>query len=309
MEMTQQERIASVAEAIAKANDAPAIAVEEQLEQPAIEAEKAAPVESEDDHEEEDTEESAISDDGDDTAAHPKKYKGVGKRINELTREKHEALRRAEAEAAEKEYWRKLVLANQRPADANAQQENALGKPTLEQFNYDQEAYQEARDKWVFEQVEQRVMERINAAEETKKRQEKTSAFQKQIEEIENESPGAWERALSAPISFSQTMLEVLQESPIGARVGVYLTENLDEAFAISQLPPIRQTAALGQIEERLKAKLSAPRQKPSAPPQKPITKAPAPPPVMQSAATIKKPISQWTVEDHIEAVRANQTR
>ena len=305
-----QERIKSVAEAIAKAHEGSAeaptpVVAEEEVNEEIV----AAPVESEDDHEEEDTEESAGSD-GEDATAHPKKNKGVGKRINELTKDKHEALRAAEAERAEKEYWRQLALKAQQPqAEAPAQQ--ATDKPTREQFGYDEEAYQEARDKWVVEQAKKSWIEEAQAAETNRKMQEKASSFSKQIAEIEQENPGAWRQALSAPITFSETMLEVLQDSPVGARVGVYLAENLDEALAITQLPPYRQAAALGQIEERIKTSQKAKSAPPTsiAQPQKAVTRAPAPPPVVQSAAPVKVPLEQWGVAGHIAALRAKQSR
>ena len=75
-------------------------------------------------------EDDSDSDEGDDA---PKKSKKIQKRIDEITKARREAER-------ERDFWR--LQAEQRAA---AETQQSVGqKPTLEQFDYDQEQYLEA---------------------------------------------------------------------------------------------------------------------------------------------------------------------
>jgi len=120
----------------------------------------AAPV-VEDDDGEEDTEATAAPDRDD--APAPRQKKDVGKRINELTREKYEALREAEELRRENEALRNPQ--SRQPQQAKPAQADTPDKPTLEAFDFDQEAYSEALADW---KVEQKFAEREKAAEQQK---------------------------------------------------------------------------------------------------------------------------------------------
>ena len=76
-------------------------------------------------------EDDSDSDEGEDA---PKKSKKIQKRIDEITKARREAER-------ERDFWR--LQAEQRAA-AESQQYSVGQKPTLEQFDYDQEQYLEA---------------------------------------------------------------------------------------------------------------------------------------------------------------------
>jgi len=250
-----------------------------------------------DDHEE-DTDESATSD-GDDPAAPKRQNKGVGKRINELTREKHEERRARETAEAEAAYWRQQV---QQPNPRQPEPtQTANGRPTLEQYGYDQNAYEDARDAWVIGQAKQSWQAEQAQAYQAQKQQEKTSTFQSRLAAFEKESPGAWNEAVAAPLPTTPIMLEAIQESEVGPKLGVYLANHLDEALAISRMAPLNQAIAMGRIE----AKLSTPT--PSAPPRPTVTRAPAPPPVLQSGAPAGISPSRMGIEDHIAAVIAQK--
>lgn len=245
--------------------------------QPEAEAPEAEEVES---GEADTNEESAPSED-----APERKNKGVGKRINELTREKYEAIRKAEALEA------KLREVEAQKAEAAAAVPSRP-KPTLESCNYDPEAFAEAVAEWKIEQT--------FAAREAKAReyQQKTVAeqraqeFTKRVADLEAISPGAWQRAITAPINPSEAMLEVIQESDVGPHIGVWLADNLDEAESISLMPPLRAAARLGQIEAQIRSGLSKRQTK--------TTSAPPPPPKVQGSAPVSADPSKMTMKEYV---------
>lgn len=284
-----KDRIAELSTAIAAANDPK----EAEATPPVAEETVAPPVRNTEDDDE--LGEEAETHSGDDPTA-PRKNKGVGKRINELTREKHEERRRAEyAEQVARELQQQLAAVQKAPAKVST------GKPTLEQFDYDQEAYFEALADWKAQERLTEFRASIESDQRAKQQAERQTEFQKRIAELEKDVPGAWQEVISAPISTTETMLEVIGDSKIGPRIAYYLTQNLDEADEISRMTPARQAAALGRIEERLQAK--------PKPAPKTVTNAPAPPPVHQSAARVQTPLADWTIEDHRRYLREKQGR
>src|SRR5690349_18418216 len=145
---------------------------EKPAEKPAAKVEPA-----EEAPEEPDPEDSAASD-GADPPAHPKN-KGVGKRINELTRKAHDALRAEERERQEKEYWRDVAM-GKKPAPgqahtdaAQASKPEVKGKPKLQDFDFDPEAHAEALVEWTLNQREQAKA----AASRVQTLQQKEQAF------------------------------------------------------------------------------------------------------------------------------------
>lgn len=250
------------------------------------------------------------SDDSGDSAASDgegapaqRQNKGVGKRINELTREKYEAIRRAEAaEQRAKELEEKgQPNAGNRGAKTDAQE----GKPTLADHDFDQEAYMDALADW---RVSQRLAERDSKEQSRQKQsqeQEQIQQFHGRLSEFQAANPGKWEAATQAPINFTPPMLEVIATSDVGPHIAVYLAENLDRADEISRMTPFAAAAALGRLEASMGAA------KPAATPPKPtsVTKAPPPPSTVGGGSTVRKDLASMEVADHLEAVRAKRNR
>lgn len=240
-------------------------------------------------------EDSAASD-GHDAPAQ-RQNKGVGKRINELTREKHEALRRAEAAEARA----KALEQRQQPSGQQQQQAQNDGKPTMADHGWDPEAYMEAVLKW----------QQTNAQKEREAQQhqqtvnERQQKFTARLSAYDAENPGKWEMATRAPINYTEPMLEVVQTSDVGPQIAVYLAENLDRADEISRMSPYAAAAALGRIEASMSAA------KPQTPPRPPktVTQAPPPPSQVGGGSVVRKDLASMDVADHLEAVRAKRNR
>lgn len=287
---TTNENLKQAIDEVEAANPAPeAEAVDKQeVETPAEQGNEAATgSESEQEGEQEESEGSATSD-GNDAPAH-RQNKGVGKRINELTREKYEAIRRAEA--AE----RRLQEVEQAKPKAPTQQESSDGRPKLEDFDFDADAHAEAVADWKVRKV--LAEERTDAA----KRQSE-EAFQDRLKAVD---PVEWQAAITAPVNYTPAMLEVIKDAEMGPQVAVYLAKNLDEADQISRMSDFHAAAAIGRIE----AKLAAPASAASPSPPKTVTKAPAPAPTVNGTAVAKKEVRSMSVEDHLAVIRAKPKR
>lgn len=225
-------------------------------------------------------EESATSDD-----APERKNKGVGKRINELTREKYEAIRKAEALEA------RLREVEAAKAEQAASQPTRA-KPTLESCNYDPEAFAEAVAEW---KIEQTFAAREAKAREYQQRtaaEEKAAKFSAKVQELEAISPGAWQRAITAPLNPTPAMLEVIQDSDVGPHIGVWLADNLDEAEALRHMSPLRAAARLGQIEAQIRAGLSKRQTK--------TTSAPPPASKVSGSAPVSVDPSKMTMAEYV---------
>lgn len=215
--------------------------------------------------------------------------KGVGKRINELTREKYEAIRRAEA--AE----RRLQEVEQAKPKPQAQQADTEGRPKLEDFDYDTEAHAEAVADWKVRKV--LAEERSTAA-----RKQAEESFQSRLKNVD---PDEWQAAVTAPVNYTPAMLEVIKDAEMGPQVAIYLAKHLDEADQISRMSDFHAAAALGRIEAKLSAPASA---APPSPPRS-VTRAPAPAPTVQGTAVAKKSAADKSVGDFIADIRGKSQR
>ncbi|WP_312707295.1 hypothetical protein [Stenotrophomonas sp.] len=224
--------------------------------------------------------------------------KGVGKRINELTREKYEAIRRAEAA---EQRANELEKKSQQGAARGA----AEGKPKLEDFDFDHDQYVDALTDW---RLNQKLAEREtieHQRQQQSQEQERAQQFHSRLSAYQAANPGKWEAATQAPVNFTPSMLEVIATSDIGPQIAVYLTENLDRADEISRMTPFAAAAALGRLEASMGAAKSI------ATPPKPtsVTKAPPPPSTVGGGSVVRKDLASMDVADHLEAVRAKRNR
>lgn len=236
-----------------------------------------------------DSGDSATSDGSD--APAQRQNKGVGKRINELTREKYEERRAREAaERRVAELEAQLKPKTEQPAPASSDD-----RPKLEDFDFDVSAHAEAIAEWKYR--------KLRDEEQSKAAQKQTvDAFEARVKAID---PAEWKEAITAPVHYTDAMLEVIKASELGPKIAVYLARNLDEADQISRMSEYHAAAALGRIEARLSTPASAP---PPSPP-KSVTRAPAPAPTVQGSASVKKDASEKSVEDFIADIRGKSPR
>jgi len=216
----------------------------------------------------------AISGDAPATPEAPRP-KGVQKRIDELTANWRTTER-------DRDHWRELALKNAQPSPAPAAPQ---GKPTLEQFEYDQEKYADALVEW-------RLNEREKERESKQKEQETRAAAEKRTKTfVERESKYATDKDDYRPLSVigmdpswsfaTQTMADAILEADEGPALLHYLDTHRDEASRIAQMSPTQTALALGRIV----ARLTAP--EPVTTPQ--ISSAPPPAPTIKPTAPVAK--------------------
>lgn len=235
--------------------------------------------------------------DGDDAPA--RQNKGVGKRINELTRKQKEAERRAE------EAERQLADIRQgaAPPDQPAQQPQAQeGKPTREQFNYDEDAYVDAVVSWQLQQRDAQAAQR-RAEEEWRRR---ARSLQEAEDAFTDEHPDYMESI--SRLMVTEHMRGALMEADMGPAVAYHLAKNPELAEEIRNKSPYAQVVAIGKIA----AQFATPAAEPAAParPAPPVQVPPPPPaPTLSARAPAAAPPEKWDMNQHIEAIRAKSRR
>ena len=177
-------------------------------------------------------------------------------RIDELTRQKHEAAR----EAA---YWRGLAETR---AAKETTQEKPAGKPSADQFE-DHSEYVEALTDW---KLEQKLAERDARTQE----QAKATTWQERANAAKAEMPDFDEVMASSSAPMSAAMAEAIKESDIGPKVAYHLAQNPDVAARLANLSPTSAAREIGKLEATLSA-----------------AKAPAPAPRVTTAPRPATPI------------------
>jgi len=200
-------------------------------------------------------------------------------RVNEITRARREAERRADALERELMAVRQSQPAQHQPQDA----------PTLEAYNGDFNAWSQAITQYAIHQAETRAEARFRNHEQQRSFQQVAEQFDSRSREYEVANPGFSERmeALGHSVQFNPQVLEAIALSEHGPAVVDHLAQHLDEADRLARLPPHIAALQLGRIE----AKVSAPK-------AKPVTNAPAPAPTLGGGAAAPKDPDKMTVEE-----------
>lgn len=168
--------------------------------------------------------------------------KGVGKRIDELTRNWRETER-------DRDHWRDVALRNQTqkadpPVDSRPK--------TLADFEYDESKYQNH----LFEQAEKRA--EAAAERKFKEQTEKETATRRKVEIVTRERDFAktaedyFDVTRSPSLTITQDMADVMSDSEEGPAIAYYLGKNPEIADRIAGLPALAAAREIGRLEARL---------------------------------------------------------
>jgi len=196
---------------------------------------------------------------------------GFQKRINKVTADKYAEQRRADAAEAELERLRAT------PAPAEAE-------PTLEAFDYDEQAYNAALIKSQVAQAVQAEKAAIDQQAQAQQAQQAQASFNERIAAMNK--PDFADVAKAIP-TLPDGVADALVQSEHGAELIYHLGHHLDQADKIAQMSPLMAMQSLGEIAANLNAK---PKIKTSAAPE-PITP-------ITSGGSLKKDISEMTMEE-----------
>ena len=221
-------------------------------------------------------EESATSPDEPSASDEPKKAKGVQKRLDELTKQREDERRRAEA--AESRLDRALkALEYRQPTEQKEDSEDP--EPVKPAKTEDQDAYAIALEDYISKKAAwiSRREVKTALAEQDRKASEKQiqeaqnaarTAYQGRIEKASEKYPDYHAVAESPDVAVSIPMAHAILHHEQGPDIAYFLGKNPQEAQRISSLTPAVQLVELGLIV----AKLNTP-----APPKPPISHAPKP--------------------------------
>ncbi len=251
-------------------------------------AEQTAEVQS---GEQNETEGSAASE-TDDAAAQKPRNKGVGKRIDELTREKYDAQR-------ERDYWREQAIRNQRQPEQRqeqaSQQHEASDKPTMEQHGFDVAAYTEALYEW----HKQQDAKSAQKAKEAESEQERAKRYLESVQAFAETHPDFYE-VFHGGLPVSESMAQAITETDNPAAIAYYLGQNPEEAARIAAMSPTGASRAIGRIEAKLESQ-AAPVAVDTArqPETKTVTKAPPPVTTLSGAPPVVKDLTEMSMADY----------
>lgn len=273
-------------------------------EQPKPQAEQEAPQKVEasdaadegDDGEETQNESGESAASGSDEHAKPKN-RGVGKRIDELTKARYDAER-------ERDHWREMAMrGSQTQPDSKPQPAPAVAKPdaepTLESCDFDTAEFQKKWYDW--RRGQERAEEQAKKAQEEKQQKYRTFAEREAAFIAANPD---YEQVAKAPhVPITPEVAELVLDADDPPAVAYYLGKNIEEATAIAQMTPVNAARAIGRIEAKLSAPTAA--SDPQRQPQpKSVTKAPPPVTTLTGAASVRKSYDDMTQEEYEQARR-----
>lgn len=238
----------------------------------------------------------AAKPEGDEAAAKAaKEAEEAGERKKNRTREYIAKLNRERAELAAEVAALKSAQSAPKPASHAAPTE---GRPTLEQFNFDNDAYLEALADW---KVEQRLKEREEStrqAESAKTQQEIVGAYNTAAAEFADAHPDFPEVVGSIQYPLSDALQAAIMAHPKGPEIAYHLGTNDDDAFALASIQPALAAAAVERLASRLTAAPEAPHTPQTPINPKPVSKAPAPAPIVSGRSPTEVPPEKMTDDE-----------
>ena len=271
-------------------------------------------------------EESATSDQPEVPAATtaPKKAQGVQKRIDELTRQREDERRRADAENAEKLRLLAMLEARDKPAPKKAE-ESAPVKPIRTEFP-DPDAYDNAMDAYYEQRAEyvaQRKYDQLVAEQHKKEserrveeqRQEVQKSYNERVTKTREKYADFTEVAESPDVNISIPMAEAIFYSEQGPEIQYYLGKNSAEAKRISAMtmtvynPEVGQMVVVSDARRQLLelGVIAANLRTPQPVVTKPVSSAPAPGKPIRTASEPDKDLQDLSMDEYAQKVRERE--
>jgi hypothetical protein len=265
-----------------------------------------------------DTEESATSPESASASEPQKPARGVQKRLDELTKQREDALRNAESERQEKLRLLALLESKGKPeSEPKVQDDTEPVRPQKAEFA-DPDAYDEALDEYIDARSAWRADKAINEARE----KDRKDAEQRQIEEGQRAASEAYaqrrekarekysdytEVAESPQVNVSIPVAHAILHSEHGPDIAYHLGKNPAEAERISKLPPPLQLVELGLIVARLQGPATSVQVDAATVQASPPVKSQAPKPgkpLASGSDNSTKNIEEMSVEEYAEVYR-----
>ena len=179
----------------------------------------------------------------------PDKSNGVQERINKITADKHEERRKREAEGKRADELQKRL-------DELEAKKPTLSKPTLEDHEYDDDAFNKAT---VAYQVQEQVAAELTT-QRTKQDQKDQQAKQQQSLDTFNERATAlgkddFAAKAEAIPDLPDGVADAIMSLENGAEMVYHLGTHLDKADALANMTPMQAMMELGRISASMSTK------------------------------------------------------
>lgn len=227
-------------------------------------------------------------------------------RVDELTRNAHEARREAE-------YWKSRATAQQPPA---VKAEEAPKKPTVDDFN-DYAEFVEALTDWKAGERVRKELDADRQRQQEGRRQEVRSEGWGKSVEVAKATHADFETVLGAStVYIAEHVVDLLQESEVGGSIMYHLAKNPGEADKLNNMTPKRAAIYMGRLETQVEVNPQSASQEPpkegdavpavEPPPvvEKPkakTTTAPAPVKPSGSNSSSEKPLKDLPMDEYVE--------
>jgi hypothetical protein len=157
--------------------------------------------------------------------------------------------------------------------------------PKLEDFGYDINAFQQARDTWVLEQAQTRFHQEAQQRAEQERDQRTWTDYSTRAAEYANEHDDFYAVVGSLP-PLPMPLQAAIAAHPNGPAIAYHLGNNLSDLITYASTPPQFADFALQQVAARLGSAPAATQQTAApAAPAKPLSKAPPPVPTVGGRA------------------------
>lgn len=173
--------------------------------------------------------------------------KWVQKRIDELTKLRHEADRREREAARDRDHWRELATRQAKPEPAKTEPER---DKTLADFNFDEAAHQRYLLDRVSKTATDAAKRELQAEQGRAEKQRAAETYVERVRSFAKDHPDYKEVAEYAPIA--DHVAEVILGLEEGPEVAYYLGKNPEMATQINRLSANHASFELGQIAARL---------------------------------------------------------
>lgn len=207
----------------------------------------------------------------------PKPKQTAQERIDELTKLRRDAERRAE------EAERKLAdAAKPKPKaedEGEGQPKKEDGPPDPSKFKYG-----DTDPEYIRALARYETREAMKAERQEQERNEQLAALQRtwdeRVAEFAKDKPDFAEKTGASDLPITPIMADAIRTADSGPAVAYHLAENLDEARRIAALPPFAQVREIGRLEGRLERLAEA--KETQDPPNPRPSDAPKPPPQLR---------------------------
>lgn len=215
-------------------------------------------------------------------AGRPNPHAGFQRRIDQLTREKHELRRQLESLKAPKEELKQAAAAEDK---------------TLADFDFDEVAYRKHIREISAEEARKAARGVLDETKRNEQQQSRAKTWKERSAAFAAEHTDFTEKVYADDVQISESMFEAITESEHGPAIAYYLADNPEEAERIANMSAAAAGRAIGRIEAKLESQSAGRKDQSSETSEenaeegrqdnKRVTKAPPPPPKIEGSADV----------------------